>query len=277
MRFSTWAICILAATLGQRQTLWAHPALNVQIQRLTEQLEKAPENPQLYFKRSLLHLQHADLEAAWQDILRSDEYSSDMAAVDWVAARIAFAQGRHDEALSRLSHYLQQRPDSPWAHVLRAKILLQSERTQEATTHLHLALRSSKNPSVDSYLQVAKLLVDAQRDDCAAETLDRGIASHGPVLVLVEEAVKLDETHRQYEAALSRLRSLSTSLRNNPRILAHEGELLFLAGRRPEARAMFQQALDRLAAYSPIRQRAPAHRSLRSNVRQKLASLADYE
>src|SRR5438876_8647915 len=100
---------------------WAHADLLLQIEDVTKQLEKEPNNPELYLRRGELRRAHVEWEAAYADYDRALALAPDLAIIDLARGRLFLDSGWPLSARAALDRFLSRQPNHVEALVLRAR------------------------------------------------------------------------------------------------------------------------------------------------------------
>jgi tetratricopeptide (TPR) repeat protein len=271
------AAFFLLFVLFQMPPVHGHGDVHEQIELVTRQIELSPDNPQLYLKRSELHREHEDYDAAVADCLRALELDSKLDAARLLMAR-AFLEGDWPLASgTAINQYLIRFPEHAGAWEIRARAwLLLDEPLFAADAYLQ-AIRHSKTDQPAYFLERSRALLKGGKDYSieALASLDEGIRRLGPLVVLQLEAIELEMLRGHFDKALQRLETIAVQAGRQESWLLRKGEILLRAQRREEARAAFEEAQQALLKLPPTRRSTPATRELEEKIEAHLASFSD--
>ena len=121
-RVSAGILC-LAAILAFPIQLPGRADIHERIEAVSEQIEKQPNNAELYIKRGELHRVHRDWEAALADYQRAVERAPHLNQVKFVRGRMQFEAGRWTAAKTDLDRFLALQPNYREALLVRARVL----------------------------------------------------------------------------------------------------------------------------------------------------------
>ena len=102
-------------------TVFGHLGVDSQIIKLTEEIEKASDQPLLYVRRGELYRVHGDWERAITDFNRAKSLDSQLKDVDIYLSKVHLDAGKPELAKRLLSGFLTKEPDHVTARILRAK------------------------------------------------------------------------------------------------------------------------------------------------------------
>ncbi|MEE8241076.1 MAG: tetratricopeptide repeat protein [Nitrospirales bacterium] len=276
-RLAFTTMVIVALILVTPSWLFAHAEIHVRIADLTKKIEVEPENPDLYVKRGELHRVHRDWDAALADYRRAGELEPRSASVHFVRGRMLFEAERLDGALSDLNHFLRIEPRYREALVTRARVLVQLGRPLDAADDYTNAIATLTRPTPEYYLERSKALAEAGVEylESALAGLDEAIDRIGPLVTLQLYAIELELRMEQYGGALKRLDSIARWMPAE-RQLFGRGEILRRAGRIPEAREAYAEALEHVNAMPPPRGNNRATKDLEAQLRTALEELSEH-
>ena len=272
-RFSAGILWLAAILLFPIQ-LPGHADIHERIKAVSEQIEKQPNDAELYIKRGELHRMHRDWKAALADYQRAVERDPHLDQVKFVRGRMQFEAGRWTAAKTDLDQFLALQPNHREGLLVRARVLAALGKRLEAVKDYTQAIAMLAHPTPEYYLERAKTL-EAEGDEYiewALRGLDEGIAKLGPLVTLQFRAIDLELKRRRYDEALARLDQIARWL-SAERRLQRRGEILELAGRRQEARRAYSEALDHLESLPARRGTSQASRELEEHLRASLERL----
>ena len=254
-------VIVLAGALINLPTANAHQALDVQIQRLSERVAKAPDDLSALLRRADLYRRHKNWRAALDDYDRAAQLSSDYPVINLGRAQTYFDQDKLDTALHWAQRLLRLSPEHAQGLLLKARILLASGDIDSATSTFEKALKHIKTLTPGHYLDYANtILADLDRNahQRAIAVLDKGASQLANTVSLHNRAVELEIDNGDFGAALKRTQQI---LKGNRKLLnwrLREGELLLRLQRTDEARRVFTELLAELHSLPPQRRSSRA-------------------
>jgi tetratricopeptide (TPR) repeat protein len=221
----------------------AHDGIEEQIAALTTQISTSPADPDLRLRRADLYRvgqRWAEALADLDDVARLDPA---MEAPDLVRAQVFFDTGAWKRAVDAATRFLERKPGTPAALLLRARSRARLGMRASAVDDFTMALET--RPLPDVYLERANVTAAAGPAGVqdALNGLDAGVARLGPIVTLELAAIDLELRQRRYDAALARLDRVSAQAARQESWLARRGDILEKAGRVPLARAAYREAL----------------------------------
>jgi tetratricopeptide (TPR) repeat protein len=226
-----------------------HEGKHEQIEAATLAIESAPANVDLWLARAEVYLLHDELGACGDDLAVAQRMAPGESGLVLLQARLAFAQHKPADALTRVDLYLQRKLGGESHNValhLRAQCLTQLKQTPAAIEAWTLLLKTHPLPKPDWFLERASLQesVPKQGPEVALQGLQQGIQRLGLVVGLVLRAAELEERLGQIDAAVARIETLAVRSARKETWLKRQGDILQRAGRKQQARAYFQRALS---------------------------------
>ena len=233
---------------------WAHEGLYEQLVAVTQQIRKAPRNPQLYLKRGELYRLLQQWDNALDDYRRARQLKPDMLETDFYCGRMWFEAGEPQRAKPALDAFLKNTPQHGEALLMRARVYEKLKDYRASAADYSHALSSMLGPKPDYFIERAKVqLADGKHAD-ALRGLDEAIKQFGPLVTLQTQAIEIELQQAHWDSALARLDRLTSPAPRKESYLARRGEILLQAGRAAEARAAFSESLQSIEAL-PIRLR----------------------
>jgi len=268
--FAAWTLLVLATRFP-----WpagAHPDLLVQIEEVTKQLEKEPNNPELYLKRGELWRAHVEWEAAYADYERASALAPDLAIIDLARGRLFLDSGWPLSARAILDRFLSRQPGHVEALILRARACTRLNLRLAAAQDYTRAINLSPEPGPDLFIERAQVFAAEGRDylPSALQGLDEGIRKLGPLVTLQLFAIDMELKQNNVDGALARLDQVAQKSPRKETWLARRGEILQQAGRPEEARQAFQAALASFQTLPPTRRNVPAMLELERRLRRQV-------
>ena len=102
----------------------AHPDLALQIEDLTQRINAAPQDADLYLKRSDLRRRHGEYALSAADFGKAREIDPGNRLLDWYAGRLALDAGDYADADRLFSRYLEIHPEhaAAWRQRANARV-----------------------------------------------------------------------------------------------------------------------------------------------------------
>ncbi len=259
-------------------SLWAHGAIHEQIVEISERLEAAPDDSELWLKRGRLYLEDRHWTEAIEDLNQALRVNPEERSAHYFLAQGWLSLAIPEAALTSVNHFLRSlEADNPGGRfrggMLRGDVLQALGRYGEAASAYDQALSWADSPRPAHYLAHADALAAASRISDAVRALDAGIEQLGSVVSLEVRAVELLSRSNQVEEALSRLDNLASTSPNPARWRVDQGDLLRHTGRPEAARQAYQAALQALQALPPYRRSVPAMQALTKHAEAALQDL----
>jgi tetratricopeptide (TPR) repeat protein len=251
----------------------AHEDLEVQIARLTEQIEREPDRAILYFRRGELHRMHQDWAAARRDLERSASLDPDLSAADLALGRLANQTGDARRALAALDRFLARRPDHGEALLERARARVRLDDRAGALEDFTRAIARLDPPRPEHYIERSELHRAEKRLDEAIRGLEEGMAKVGRVLPLQLAALDLEVEAGRTDAALARVDEIARGSERKDLWLARRGDILRGAGRGATAIEAYRSALAAIDALPAARRKTKFTQDLETRVRAELETL----
>ncbi|HWI56905.1 MAG TPA: tetratricopeptide repeat protein [Bacillota bacterium] len=250
----------------------AHGDLHDQIEALSREIEKEPRSADLWLRRGELHRAHGEYDPAQADYEQALALDPKLIAVYLARGRMFVEANWPVSAKAALDRYLDRHPDHVDARTLRARALVKLKQYLAAAKDYSHAIDKSTPPKPDTYLERADALKAAGSAYYAEAVrgLDEGLRRLGPVVTLQLYAIDLEAKQGRFDAALARLDRAAAQANRQETWLARRGEILRDAGRLPEARRAWQQALEEIAKLPSARRNVPAMLELEKALRAAL-------
>ncbi len=230
-------------------TLWAHGDVHDRIIAVTAQIERNPDDPELYVKRAELYRSHRKFEEAHADLARVAVLDPERVELDFYRGRLRQEAEQPERAVELLTRFLAAREKHPEALLIRSRALRALGQNVPAATDLNTALTVIDPPTPEVYLERAQAWVAAGEEhvDTALAGIDEGIAQLGPIVTLIQYAAGVEQQRGRPKAAIAFLDKLPENVGTTPRWLARRVELLIDSGDLDLARAVLEQAKQRAA------------------------------
>ncbi|MBI5383809.1 MAG: hypothetical protein HZA90_03890 [Verrucomicrobia bacterium] len=254
----------------------AHGELHEMIVQAGRDIERKPNDPQLYLHRAELYRLHREWDAGLADLDRADALSNQWHVLHFTRARLLLDAEWFQSAKVAADRFLAREPDHVEALITRARARAKLGERLAAADDYTRALARTSGPVPELYLERAEALTaeGGAHVDKALEGLEQGLAKLGPVVTLQLAAMNLELKQNRLEAALARIDGAMAQSPNKENWLARRGEVLRQAGRNQEAAAAFTAALRALDTLPPARRAVPAMVDWEKRIRTALAEIA---
>lgn len=262
---------VLAATFWL--SLLAHEDLEIQIARLTGQIEREPDRAILYFRRGELHRMNQDWKAAREDLERAASRDPELSVADLALGRLWNQTGDAGRARAALDRFLKRQPDHGEALIERARARARLDDRAGALEDFSRGIARLEQPRPENYIERAELHRAEKRVDDAIRGLEEGLLKVGRVLPLQLAILDLELESARFDAALARVDEIARGAERKDLWLARRGEILRRAGRTTEAAEAFRSALASIDALPAARRKAAFTRDLETRVRAELEAL----
>jgi len=251
---------------------YAHEAAYHKIERLNQEIKDRPQNIELYLQRAQEYHAVADWEKALADYLRISEINPRHRRLPYLRGLSLFKAGRYEESLKDFDAYLRHQPAEADVLIARARNLHRLGRHQEAYADYSSAIKALKKPPASLYLERANSLADAGRTVLAQaiKSLDEGIETHGPLVVLQAKVIELELKRKNHKAALNRLDQILTLVSRKESWLALRGEILEQADQPQAAKLAYSDAQKAIRNLPQAIRQKPATMTLAEKLKQKL-------
>ena len=186
------------------------------------------------------------LEGRWEharaDYDAAARLAPDLPALALCRAALLVDTGDPGAALAALDRLVARGVESAEARLLRARALSALGRPRDAALDVKRAIALEERPKPDHYVEAARLLVEAGREDgrvgareraldAALALLDEGIDRLGPLVSLEEPAIEFESAAGRPEAALARHDLIGGQYERRDVWLARRATLLKATGR----------------------------------------------
>lgn len=140
---------------------WSHADLELQIEELTLQLARQPDNVEWLLKRGDLQRRHESYGLARKDFKRVREIQPDNKTLDWFEGRLEVESGRAEIGVKFLNRFLLANSDHGMALQNRAQAHLLLHQPLLAARDFQRVIHISDKPAPSLYSSNARALVDA--------------------------------------------------------------------------------------------------------------------
>jgi tetratricopeptide (TPR) repeat protein len=247
--------------------LAVHEDLEIQISRLTRQIEQEPDRALLYFRRAELHRLHENWTGAREDLARAAARDPKLEVVDLALGRACNQSGEPAKAKEALDRFLARNPDHAEALIERARARARLGDPVGAVDDYTSAIGRMDEPWALNYLERSEVLRSSGRLEDAIRGLEEGIRKIGPALPIQLALLDLELEAGRVDAALARLAAVTATSDRKDLWLVRRGEILRQASRRAEAHRAFGEAVAAIEGLPVSRRRTKFTRDLELKAR----------
>ena len=197
---------IIFLSLALQVPALAHGDLDARIKKVSKQIEKNPDDPALYKKRGILYFQHEEYKKSIADYEHALALGDDSEELSILRAKSYCRAKKGKIALDILQPILEKHPDDIVANRLTGQILASQNKNNRALKHLMIALEKGSQKLPEHYLEIADILSREKTHDKYLQTQDilqDGIATLGPLVVLLKALVKTHVLNDNFSAAIN--------------------------------------------------------------------------
>ena len=238
---------VLSLTAGPVR-LHAHGAYHDLMLSLTAEMEKRPDDPDLYRRRARVQVDHEDWQAALVDLEKADRLDQKAVESDLLRGRALLLGHQPQAALQCLRQAVQGFPELATPRMYEARALAALGQSAEAYEVFRQAVERLVQVEPDHVFEMAALARQAEGPQAALTVLNEGLDKLGHLPALTDEALKIEIELKRHDAAVVRVTQMLTRTKTPLPWLAKRAELLTLAGRVPEAEEDWQQVVSQVLA-----------------------------
>lgn len=214
--------------------LGAHGDLPTAILELNRQIEQAPEDAQLFFRRALLYKAHGELDLALVDLYQALSIDPDLEVSHLHLARVYLQQNLLKFSIQHINHYIDKSPANPFAYQTRAAIFQKSGNYVSAVSDLRETIRLKNDRAIrpDDYLILAEniLKVDPQNYQDATNVIQDGLKRLGQLISLQSYLLDLLLEQQNCTAALQLVDKIMEPFARKHKWLLKKAEILEMDG-----------------------------------------------
>jgi tetratricopeptide (TPR) repeat protein len=247
--------------------LAVHEDLEIQISKITKQIEQEPERAILYFRRAELHRLHEDWPAARADLARASARDPELVAVDLALGRVCNLAGDPEAARVALDRFVARRPDHAEGRIERARARARLGDRTGAVADYTAAIARMEEPWAQNYIERSEVLREDGKLDEAIRGLEEGVQRIGSALPLLLALLDLELEAGRVDAALKRIETMAAASGRKDLWLVRRGEILRQAGRETDARKAFESAIAAIGSLPISRRRTQFTQDLERRAR----------
>lgn len=233
----------LMASASAESRTESHPRITI----MTQAIQEAPQDADLYLERAYLHLEAGHLEQAERDFDRVDQYGL-KARTEFGRAQLALKKQQPEQALAHINQYLERHPKHEKALHFRARLLTQQKQIEPAIADYQtlIELPHARNP--DYFYELASLQTQLTPPQyrLAVATLDKAQTDRGSLLHLHQQAIEYCKAAGDFEEALTRLENIKPWLGDTVEWQLDKADLLTQLGRKKEASKLYRVVIQQL-------------------------------
>lgn len=206
----------------------AHGDVHVLIDLVSKEIEKTPNNPDLFLKRGQLYTEDRDFKNARKDYLHARNLQPDLYLSDLLLAELYAEHQKADSALIWVNLFLKKHPNDGNALITRAGIYTLLSSPTLAQQDIEQAFQKLKNPSTKHYTFIAKTIIkaDSTQIDEALKWLHLGQQRIGFDIVLLETEIKLATKAGRYQHAIGVTNDVMQRFPRKEKWLYQKGQIL---------------------------------------------------
>lgn len=224
--------------------LSAHGSIHEKIAHISKKIQKNPNKPELYLKRSTYYRIDQDFDLAYKDLLHVQMNHPEVELVDFHLANL-FSEFKFPQtALLYINRFLEKKPENTDALIIRASIFIQLKKEEAAVRDFTKAIHLQIKPKPDYYVEIARAVIrgDSANFGEAVRWLEEGETVFGFNIVLSTEKIDILEGGRQFDAAILQINQVISQLPRHEKWLFRKAGLLEKAERPAEAYENYQKA-----------------------------------
>ena len=265
-----WAIFLFV----QPSVVMAHGETHAMIKHYTREIQKDPDNADLFLGRGELFRSHHEWTAAMTDYDHAARLNPDLDAIDFCRGKLLYEMGRPLAARKVLDAFIEKHPEHINAGLTRARTLMRLDPTASAEEYLRV-IELMPNPGPDCYLEWAHASTASEPGnvEAALHCVDEGIKRLGPIVSLQSYAIDLELKFKRYDSALSRLERAAALSPHKEPWLARRAGILMQADRLKEARQAYANALEAITLLPQQRRKTKSIAELETSIRNALTLL----
>ncbi len=191
--------------------VFAHPEPAVEIDRLTQQLQKEPERIDLLLLRAHCNAEAGRAVDAVSDLDAAQRLDPQSRLVRLQRGLVLAQLNRTEEAEGELSRYIKDGGEDSRAWIERARIRARLNRLKEAVSDYDKALTTSDD--LDAFLERGAIQEKLGRLEDAAAGYQQGLARMPRSVVLQIPLVRVETARKRYPAAI---RLIDEAMANAP-------------------------------------------------------------
>jgi predicted Zn-dependent protease len=247
------ALIVAVMVLCSNRDATAHGDVHESIVAVTAEIEKNPQQADLFVRRASLHRAHQDWALALADLEQAQKLDPAQTVLDLSRGELLTELGKFSEAEVLLARFRDAFPQSPRGWAALGRLNAQQLRWDAAAADYGKAVELTQPPDPHLYLSQVEALRGAGKLEDASKVLDGGIAALGNLPSLVQPAVDVAIERKAWDRAVQLLDAAAAASVRKERWLMKKGEVLEKAGKSTEALETFRRALAEFETLPPNR------------------------
>jgi tetratricopeptide (TPR) repeat protein len=181
----------------------AHPGLDPDIDEITHELEKNPQNVDLLIKRGQLYRSNGELTDSLNDLDRAEELAPDNRRIILERGFTLSAMGRDRDAEVALDQYLEQASGMTRLDALAERAHIHARTGQADLAIADFTSAISMHPAMALYLARGELQESLGRLEEAASGYREGLSQLGNSILLKNGLIRVETTRKRYDEVLT--------------------------------------------------------------------------
>jgi tetratricopeptide (TPR) repeat protein len=237
-------LALALGSLGVVQPATAHPGLDPEIEKITEQLIRDPDNVDLLIRRGQAYRSNGKFLESLLDLERAWLRNRDNRPVVFHRAMTLSALGRDKEAEAALDSFLQDESDPKRVFALaeRAHIRARTGRVEQAIADYTSTIQL--HPTIELYLKRGQLQESLGKPEAAAAGYHEGLATLGDAILLKKALIRVQIAQQQYGEALALVKDEIARSSVKTSWYMQQAKILALMGQSDPSRLAYEQALS---------------------------------
>lgn len=196
-----FASCALLLSLSCSYPASAHEGVNVQIQQITQKIQKEPTNPALYIERAALYRREKQFSAALADLSMAAKIDPHRRDIQLEQGLTLAAKGDDKEAERLLSAYIASGLPSVKAFLVRGTVREHLQRFADARADYHAAVTLGK--TLEGFLGRGRMDEALGHWDDAAKGYEEGLRALAGAVVLRLALIRAEHQLGHYDRAIT--------------------------------------------------------------------------
>lgn len=251
-RLASAGLVAVTALLSNQDAL-AHGDVHESIVAVTAEIEKSPQQADLFIRRASLHRAHQDWARALADLEQAQKLDPSQTALDLPRGELLTELAKFKEAEVLLTRFRDAYPASPRGWAALGRLNAQQLKWDAAAADYGKAVELTQPPDPHLYLNQVEALRGAGKLEDAGRVLDGAITVLGNLPSLVQPAVDIAIERKTWDRAVQLLDDAAAASVRKERWLMKKGEVLEKAGKFTEALETFRRALAEFETLPPNR------------------------
>lgn len=214
----------------------AHGGYHAQIRQCDEELQRNPNNAEIWFQRSRLNYLHGDWEKSLADLDQAESLAPGKYPVKLARGQALMAGGKLEAAKLALDEFIKSDTNVAEAYNSRALLLMKLESPSAAATDYQKAIELKTTPEPDDYIAWANAFMLSGKPEQALQSIETGLSRLGVLPALANKAIEIEVSLQHYDAALERALVQQKAAARPEQWMAKRASILAEAGRLKQSR-----------------------------------------